>query len=302
MVLLFFVAALQLFVQMGFPETPLEWSILTDIRLPRLLLGLIAGFILAITGAVFQTMFNNPLADSFSLGIASGASFGSALGVVLGLSLTMTALASIVSSLSTLVVVILLTYQLFHAHQKTGMVLFGMFINFFFSSALYGLVILRPDESRSLLNYLFGSVGSAEWQDIIILIPVILIGTGFLLYHARAIAIMSTGETIARSLGISTTTLMYMILTVASIMTAVLISMTGIIGFVGLIVPQLYRTMNDRFTVKLLWTGVVGSLAVIMSDFLGNIILSPVQIPVSVILAFLGLPLLLVITIRTVRK
>ncbi len=287
---------------MGFPETPLEWSILTDIRLPRLLLGLMAGFILAITGAVFQTMFNNPLADSFSLGIASGASFGSALGIVLGLSLTMTALASIVSSLSTLVVVILLTYQLFHAHQKTGMVLFGMFINFFFSSALYGLVILRPDESRSLLNYLFGSVGSAEWQDIIILIPVILIGTGFLLYHARAIAIMATGETIARSLGISTTTLMYVILTVASIMTAVLISMTGIIGFVGLIVPQLYRTMNDRFTVKLLWTGVVGSLAVIMSDFLGNIILSPVQIPVSVILAFLGLPLLLVITIRTVRK
>lgn len=287
---------------MGFPETPLEWSILTDIRLPRLLLGLMAGFILAITGAVFQMMFNNPLADSFSLGIASGASFGSALGIVLGLSLTMTALASIVSSLSTLVVVILLTYQLFHAHQKTGMVLFGMFINFFFSSALYGLVILRPDESRSLLNYLFGSVGSAEWQDIIILIPVILIGTGFLLYHARAIAIMATGETIARSLGISTTTLMYVILTVASIMTAVLISMTGIIGFVGLIVPQLYRTMNDRFTVKLLWTGVVGSLAVIMSDFLGNIILSPVQIPVSVILSFLGLPLLLVITIRTVRK
>lgn len=284
------------------PSTSVEWSILLDIRLPRLILGLVSGFILALSGSVFQTVFNNPLADSFSLGLASGASFGSAVAVVLGLSFSMIAVSSIVFSLLTLVLVMVLTHQLFQRHEKTGMVLFGMFINFFFSSALYGLVLLNSDKSRSLLGYLFGSVGAVEWHDIVIVMPVLIIGTGVILSNARAVSILRAGDTTAASLGIHTTSLIYSVLTAASVMTAVTISMTGIIGFVGLIIPQLCAHMNDRFPIKLLWTGITGSLAVIFSDFLGNLLLSPVQIPVSVVLAFLGLPLLLVITIRTVRQ
>ncbi|WP_170234575.1 FecCD family ABC transporter permease [Macrococcus equipercicus] len=300
--LLVAVAALQLLITPNGPALPhglVERAILLDIRLPRLLLGLLAGFILAVTGMVFQTIFNNRLADSFSLGLASGASFGSAVAVVFGL-YSLTALSSIAFSVLTLLLVILLTHQLFQGHQQTGMVLFGMFINFFFSSALYGLVLLKPAESRSLLNYLFGSVGAAEWHDIIVLTPVTVLCTSWLLYNARAVAIVSTGDTMATGLGISTTTFVYSVLAVASIMTAVLISMAGIIGFVGLLVPQLWR-VPDCFSVRLIWTGLAGSVTVILSDFLGNVILAPVQIPVSIILAFLGLPLLLVITIRTIK-
>ncbi|TDL97976.1 iron ABC transporter permease [Macrococcus brunensis] len=272
------------------PVDAFDWLIIRDIRLPRTILGFLTGFILAITGAVFQTIFNNKLADSFTLGIAGGASLGSALAVVIGIS---AAVMSVAGSLLTLLAVVLLTQLYFRHEQRTGMILFGMFINFFCSSALYGLVILWPGQSRQLLNYLFGSIGTAEWQNIYVLIPVTLIGLAVLLKLARPIMIVASGETIARGVGVEQQKVEYTALIISSIMTAVLVSITGIIGFVGLIVPQFFKQ-----TTTLLITGIVGGIAVIAADFLGNNMLTPLQIPVSVLLSQVGLPLLMMIMLK----
>ncbi|ULG71764.1 FecCD family ABC transporter permease [Macrococcus brunensis] len=272
------------------PVDAFDWLIIRDIRLPRTILGFLTGFILAITGAVFQTIFNNKLADSFTLGIAGGASLGSALAVVIGIS---AAVMSVAGSLLTLLAVVLLTQLYFRHEQRTGMILFGMFINFFCSSALYGLVILWPGQSRQLLNYLFGSIGTAEWQNIYVLIPVTLIGLAVLLKLARPIMIVASGETIARGVGVEQQKVEYTALIISSIMTAVLVSITGIIGFVGLIVPQFFKQ-----TTTLLITGIVGGIAVIAADFLGNNMLTPLQIPVSVLLSLVGLPLLMMIMLK----
>lgn len=272
------------------PVDAFDWLIIRDIRLPRTLLGFLTGFILAATGAVFQTIFNNKLADSFTLGIAGGASLGSALAVLLGISATV---MSITGSLLTLLAVVSLTQLYFRRDQRAGMILFGMFINFFCSSALYGLVILWPGQSRQLLNYLFGSIGAAEWQNIYVLVPVTLMGIVVLLKLARPIMIGASGETIARGVGIEQQKVEYTALITASIMTAVLVSITGIIGFVGLIVPQFFKQ-----TTTLLTTGIVGGVAVIAADFLGNNMLTPLQIPVSVLLSLVGLPLLMTMMLK----
>lgn len=274
----------------GLPADAFDWMIVTEVRLPRTLLGLLTGFVLALTGAVFQTIFSNKLADSFTLGIAGGASLGSAIGVVLGVS---AAGLSITGSLMTLVIVIVLTQLCFRSNQRIGMVLFGMFINFFCSSALYGLVIFWPGRTRQLLNYLFGSIGTAGWQDIAILLPVTVFGTIGLLMLSRAVSIVANGETIARGVGVNDRQTTYIALTIASVMTAVLISMTGIIGFVGLIIPQLFNGIK-----KLLTIGLMGGLSVIMADFLGNNMITPIQLPVSVPLSLAGLPLLLMIILK----
>ncbi|GGB11881.1 iron ABC transporter permease [Macrococcus hajekii] len=272
------------------PADAFDWMIIRDIRLPRTLLGLLAGFILAVTGLVFQTVFGNKLADSFTLGLAGSASLGSALGIILGISVVM---VSIMMSLLALLFIIYLTHTYFRRSQRIGMILFGLFINFFCSSALYGLVVLWPGRSRQLMNYLFGSIGTATWTDIGLLMPLTLVGTAGLFWLARAITIVASGETLARGVGINDQIIIYISLSIASVMTAVLISTTGIIGFVGLIIPQLFSGMKQFWSV-----GITGSIAVMSADFLGNNLLAPIQLPVSVPLSLAGLPLLLLMMLK----
>lgn len=120
---------------------PLNRSILLEVRIPRVIMGIVAGVVLSLSGLTFQIILRNNLADSFSLGIASGASLGSAFGVITGLSLVMIAVSGIVMSLVTLLVVILLSMMIKVSHQSVWVVLTGMFINLFCSSVLYMLIL-----------------------------------------------------------------------------------------------------------------------------------------------------------------
>ncbi|PKE21129.1 enterobactin ABC transporter permease [Macrococcoides caseolyticum] len=281
---------------------PLNRSILLEVRIPRVIMGIVAGVVLSLSGLTFQIILRNNLADSFSLGIASGASLGSAFGVITGLSLVMIAVSGIVMSLITLLVVILLSMMIKVSHQSVWVVLTGMFINLFCSSVLYMLILFFPDKTRDIMNYLFGTLDNVSLNEVIIVLPISIIGILLLYYYHKPLELLSLGQEHAHVLGLEATRFMYLLLTIASITTAILISFTGIIGFVGMVIPPFVRFfMRGNFLSKMHTTALLGTILILLGDFLGKVIVPPVQIPVSIMMCLIGLPLLFITTVKQMR-
>ncbi|MDC5694774.1 iron ABC transporter permease [Mammaliicoccus sciuri] len=284
-------------------DNQLEWTIFYKLRVPRTLLALIAGMGLVMSGQIYQTILNNPLADSFTLGLASGATFGSALAVFIGVSIWFVPLFSIFFSLLTLIVVVLITETMVKTFHVATMILSGIFIGAFFSSALYILLLLKPDEVNSMVSYMFGSVSSAEKITVEITGIVTLICILILFMMSHYIKMIQLGEDKATTLGVNVRLISWTCLLLAAIMTAVIISFTGIIGFIGMIVPQVVRRVYKvPINVQMMLNLLIGGALLLIADTIGRIIISPIQIPVGIILSIIAIPIMMYLMITEQRK
>lgn len=284
-------------------DNQLEWTIFYKLRVPRTLLALIAGMGLVMSGQIYQTILNNPLADSFTLGLASGATFGSALAVFIGVSIWFVPLFSIFFSLLTLIVVVLITETMVKTFHVATMILSGIFIGAFFSSALYILLLLKPDKVNSMVSYMFGSVSSAEKITVEITGIVTLICILILFMVSHYIKMIQLGEDKATTLGVNVRLISWTCLLLAAIMTAVIISFTGIIGFIGMIVPQVVRRVYKvPINVQMMLNLLIGGALLLIADTVGRIIISPIQIPVGIILSIIAIPIMMYLMITEQRK
>lgn len=284
-------------------DNQLEWTIFYKLRVPRTLLALIAGMGLVMSGQIYQTILNNPLADSFTLGLASGATFGSALAVFIGVSIWFVPLFSIFFSLLTLIVVVLITETMVKTFHVATMILSGIFIGAFFSSALYILLLLKPDKVNSMVSYMFGSVSSAEKITVEITGIVTLICILILFMMSHYIKMIQLGEDKATTLGVNVRLISWTCLLLAAIMTAVIISYTGIIGFIGMIVPQVVRRVYKvPINVQMMLNLLIGGALLLIADTIGRIIISPIQIPVGIILSIIAIPIMMYLMITEQRK
>ncbi|WP_239726549.1 MULTISPECIES: iron ABC transporter permease [unclassified Mammaliicoccus] len=284
-------------------DNQLEWTIFYKLRVPRTLLALIAGMGLVMSGQIYQTILNNPLADSFTLGLASGATFGSALAVFIGVSIWFVPLFSIFFSLLTLIVVVLITETMVKTFHVATMILSGIFIGAFFSSALYILLLLKPDKVNSMVSYMFGSVSSAEKITVEITGIVSLICILILFMMSHYIKMIQLGEDKATTLGVNVRLISWTCLLLAAIMTAVIISFTGIIGFIGMIVPQVVRRVYKvPINVQMFLNLLIGGALLLIADTVGRIIISPIQIPVGIILSIIAIPIIMYLMITEQRK
>lgn len=284
-------------------DNQLEWTIFYKLRVPRTLLALIAGMGLVMSGQIYQTILNNPLADSFTLGLASGATFGSALAVFIGVSIWFVPLFSIFFSLLTLIVVVLITETMVKTFHVATMILSGIFIGAFFSSALYILLLLKPDKVNSMVSYMFGSVSSAERITVEITGVVTLICILILFMMSHYIKMIQLGEDKATTLGVNVRLISWTCLLLAAIMTAVIISFTGIIGFIGMIVPQVVRRVYKvPINVQMMLNLLIGGALLLIADTIGRIIISPIQIPVGIILSIIAIPIMMYLMITEQRK
>ncbi|MDT0669916.1 iron ABC transporter permease [Mammaliicoccus sciuri] len=284
-------------------DNQLEWTIFYKLRVPRTLLALIAGMGLVMSGQIYQTILNNPLADSFTLGLASGATFGSALAVFIGVSIWFVPLFSIFFSLLTLIVVVLITETMVKTFHVATMILSGIFIGAFFSSALYILLLLKPDKVNSMVSYMFGSVSSAEKITVEIIGIVTLICILILFMMSHYIKMIQLGEDKATTLGVNVRLISWTCLLIAAIMTAVIISFTGIIGFIGMIVPQVVRRVYKvPINVQMMLNLLIGGALLLIADTVGRIIISPIQIPVGIILSIIAIPIMMYLMITEQRK
>ncbi|MFC3611748.1 iron ABC transporter permease [Staphylococcus piscifermentans] len=285
--------ALSLFWHLGSWSNPLNNSILFEVRMPRMSEALLAGIGLSIAGQMFQTVLNNPLADSLTLGLASGSVLGAGVAVFIGLSSLFIPLASMVASIVTLVIVLVLTSVMSKGYPMRALILSGIMIGALFNAFLYLLILLDERRLKNIVMYMFGGFSAAEMREVAVITPVLAVCLVLLILLLPQIKLLQVGTLKAQSLSINVPVLMYSVLAIASIMTAVIISYTGIIGFIGMIVPQLIRrTYAVKLGGQMLLNGMIGGTVMVLADSLGAQLIAPTEIPASIILALLGIPVL----------
>lgn len=285
---------LSLFWGLGDISDTLSQTILYQVRIPRTLQALLAGVGLTLAGHMFQTLLNNPLADSFTLGLASGATFGSGLAVVIGVSFIWLPIFSVVFSIMTLILVIVLTSVMSRGYPVRTLILAGIMIGALFNAFLYVLIIFNQEKMNNIVNYMFGGFSSAEYNEVIYIGIVLSIGMIILLSLVSKIKILQLGDLRAQSLGLNVRNVTYRVLLIASIITAVIVAYVGVIGFIGMVIPQLVRRSRAHYNLRqqMLLNIVIGGTIMVLSDWLGSVVLDPFQVPASIILALLGIPVL----------
>lgn len=281
--------------------------IVLNIRLPRVLLSTIVGSVLAIVGTSYQAIFKNPMADPYVMGVSSGAAFGATLGILLKLNVGILGfgITSILAFIGALVTTIIV-YSLARTGNKistTSILLAGIVMSSILSSGISIMMILNHDELARIISWTMGSFNGASWEQIgIIIIPVIL-GIVFLLSLSREMNAIVLGEEDAQNIGVEVERVKKLILIIASLLSACVVSVSGIIGFVGIIVPHLFRLIfgaDHRMILPV--SAIGGGIFLLLSDTLARTIVPGVEIPVGVITSLFGGPFFLYLLKKSKRK
>jgi iron complex transport system permease protein len=279
---------------------PVIMAVVTDVRLPRIIAAVLVGGVLAVCGTVFQAILLNPLADPYTLGISSGAAFGASLVIVLqvfGLALSSVfsvPVFAFAGSVATLFAVLALASG-DRRLSSTSLILSGVIVAAILSAAIGFLKFLADEQVGIIIFWLMGSLAGVSWSDILLLLPVSLAGLTVCFFHGRELNIMATGCRAAATLGVNTVRLRWILLITCSLMTALCVAVSGIIGFVGLIVPHFLRYLvgpDNRWLILLSFLG--GGLLLLFADTLTRAVL-PAEVPIGVLTALVGGPVFCVI-------
>jgi len=270
--------------------------IILQIRLPRVLLGALVGLSLAVSGVVMQGIFRNPLADPYLLGIAGGASAGAALVIALDLGSIPLALplGAFLGGISAVTIV----YKLAEQRGRTSiytLILAGVALAALFSATTSFFIFLAEGEKlKGIVFWLMGSLGRANWTYFYTLLPITLIGGLIVMAFARDLNAFSLGEETATHLGIATEKVKKILLATTTLMTAVAVSVSGTIGFIGLITPHALRLIigpDHRYLLPA--AALAGASFLTFSDIAARTIAQPAEFPIGIITASLGAPFFL---------
>ncbi|SES88006.1 FecCD family ABC transporter permease [Anaerobranca gottschalkii] len=281
--------------------------IIWKIRLPRIFLAGLVGMGLSVVGATFQGMFKNPMAEPYVLGISSGAALGATIGIILGLENYGTGIGLInifafIGAIST----VTLVYNVARIGFKVptiSLLLAGIAISSMMSSLISILMIFNRDKVENIVFWIMGSVSAASWRHIYILAPVTIVGSGAIYFFAKNLNILMLGEESAQNLGVEVDKTKKYLLILSTIIVAFTVSVSGIIGFVGLIVPHGVRMLlGPDHRVLIPFTALIGSIFLIITDTIARTIIAPSEIPVGAVTAVLGSPYFLYLLYKTKKK
>lgn len=266
--------------------------ILLKIRLPRIFLAALVGFTLSLGGLVFQALLRNPLADPFILGVSSGSALGAISGIVLGFGFSLgIPLMSFGGALLTVILVLLLGTRAMGLESST-ILLTGVIVNAFFTAVIMFFVSISSDARlHTMLFWLYGDLSQSRFTQSMVLAPVILMAAVILYGFARDLNIITSGEDVALQLGVDVDRTKKICLILVSLITGLVVSFSGLIGFVGLMVPHLGRMAfgsDHRLLIPVSCLG--GAIFLVVSDALARTLISPSELPVGVITAFMGAP------------
>jgi iron complex transport system permease protein len=287
----------------GHPKNTVADEIVWQIRVPRVLLAAVVGAALTTAGTVVQALVRNALADPFLLGVSSGASVGATLVLLFGafasLGIWALSVGSVLGAMGAMATVFLVS-RTGRQLAPTQLILCGVVLSAMFE-AVTSFLIFRgnPQATQAVLFWLMGSFGNANWTQLPIPTAVLLVGIGFLLAQARSLNALAMGAEPAASLGVDVARLRRNLFVVTSLMVGVAVAVSGIIGFVGLIIPHIVRLLVGSDHRRVLAVGVpVGAAFMVVADLLARTIVSPQEMPIGVITAFIGAPTLLVLIRR----
>lgn len=266
------------------------------IRLPRLILAAVVGMSLAVAGVIMQAVVQNPLADPYILGISSGASLGATVGVFLGVGALFgynsVGICAFFGALGISLLVILLS-NVGGKSNTTKLLLSGMALSLVAStfSSLMVYLSRNREMAREISFWLLGSVSGAKWEHIQIIVPIILVCTIFFFTQYRTLDLMLLGDEVAITIGKDLNKIRYIYLIVVSLMIGFVVYVSGIIGFIGLLIPHICRMIVGTSHKRLIFVaGLVGSLLLVWADVLSRIIIPGSELPTGILISVLGAP------------
>jgi len=284
------------------PLSPVEDAILWDIRLPRVVLGALVGAMLAVAGATYQGVFRNPLADPYLLGVAAGAGLGATIAVAYVSTQNLIPPAAFAGA----AVAVGLTYALGRSAGRermgTTLVLAGVTIASFFTAVQTFVQQQHADTLQQVYSWILGRLPSSGWTDVVLLLPYVAIASLLILLHRRQLDVLSVGDEEAATLGINVPRVRLALVVAATLGTAAAVSVAGLIGFVGIIVPHAIRLAGaSAYRVLIPLSLVIGAGFLVLADVVARTALSPAEIPIGVVTAFFGAPFFAVV-MRTSRR
>jgi iron complex transport system permease protein len=278
------------------PDDPVR-LIIFRIRLPRILLAGIVGFALSLGGVVFQAILRNPLADPFVLGVSSGSAFGAVLAIFFGLGFSLgVPVMSFAGALFTIYLVMMIGARKIGV-ESTTILLTGVIINAFFTAIImFFISVTANDRLHTMLFWLYGDLSQSKYSQLFIIAPFVLISSVILFSYSRDLNLITTGEENAAQMGVEVSRIKVASLVIVSLTMGLVVAFSGLIGFVGLIVPHLAR-MAFRSDHRLLipTAAIGGAIFLIAADTIARTVVSPSELPVGVITAFLGAPFFIIL-------
>lgn len=270
-------------------------TIIWDIRLPRVLLGVLVGASLSMAGAAFQGMFKNPMADPYVIGISSGAALGASIAIILKINIYFLNISSIsIFAFLGALLAVLLVYNIARIKNKvpvTTLLLAGVAIGQFFTAIMSFLMVIYDKDMTKIIYWTLGSLAGKGWDPIIKISLPLIFTMVIINFFARDLNIMLTGEESAQSLGVDVEKTKVYILILGTFATSMVVSVSGIIGFVGLIIPHIVRLLlGPDHRILLPASTLLGGIFMIFADTIARTIISPVEIPVGIITALFGGP------------
>jgi len=281
----------------GAPLSP-PAMVLCEIRLPLILLAGLIGGVLAVVGASLQALLRNALADPYVLGVSSGAALGAVVGGLVSHSLHEASLTLFLWAFGGSLLTLVILYRIASVHgllPVQTLLLAGVVINAIFSAlVLFAVAMVEPSRLFGLLSWLMGSIGSADYRIVGLLSVYSLIGLLLLMSRAEQLNLLTLGDESAQSLGVEPERLKRLVFVITALLTGAVVSLSGMIGFIGMMVPHALRLLigpDHRFLLPA--AAVCGAAFLILADLLARSLLAPTELPVGVITALLGGPFFL---------
>lgn len=272
--------------------------IIFNLRLPRILLALFAGMGLAIAGTVFQGVFSNPMAEPYLLGVSSGAAFGATVAAIIDINLKFLSFSAVsLFAFLGAISVVLLIYKL--AMQRgelpvTVLLLSGLAVNYFLSSLITLMMTFNQDKIESVYFWTLGSFKNANWEKVFVVGIIVVVGVTYIYLYNRELDLIMMGDEQAKSLGVDVDRLKKRLLLISSLIAAVIVAASGIIGFVGLIIPHGVRLITGPSHRRLMpVAAIAGGIFLIICDTIARTILMNKEISVGIITSLCGVPFFL---------
>ncbi len=274
-------------------------AIILQIRMPRILAGVLVGAALAAAGVLYQGVFKNPMADSYVLGVSAGAAVGASVAILSGLTFAFFGLRLIqVAAFVGAVSAMFLVYNMSRVGSRVPvatLLLCGIAVNFFLFAVVGLMEVVAGDELHSIVFWLIGGFSNVLWKDIWAIVPFIFIGIIGAYFYARDLNLLAMGEETAHNLGVNVERSKQILLVLASLTTAAAVSICGLVGFVGLMIPHLTRLLiGPDHRILLPTSTIIGAIFLLICDDIARVVATPfastLELPVGIITMLFGGP------------
>lgn len=293
--------------RLGEPLPMLEGTVVWELRAPRVVLGALVGGMLALGGGAYQAVFRNPLADPYLLGVAAGAGLGATLVIAYGPadSAGLVAPAAFAGAVVAVIAAYVLSRSAGAGSATATLLLAGVAVAAFLTAAQTFALQQSADTVREVYAWLLGRLGTAGWGDVGLLLPYVGVSVAVILLHRRVLDVLRVGDEEAASLGVHVERVRLLLVLAATLGTAAAVAASGLIGFVGIVVPHAVRlTLGTSYRIVLPLSFLLGAAFLVLADVVARVALAPAELPIGVVTAAVGAPFFafLLRRARTVRE